>query len=323
MYRNTNDYKFAREKREKKRSTKPFIAVGLVVVVTIMLLNTSPDDTATDVQSVVTNAAQNPVAVEDHPLQSVSFPDEGKYAVGTLFEGVIKADELDKAIPIASITKVITSLVVLDAAPIDNGQGDIIELQQKDENYYWDYAAMLGTITDVTAGETMTQYDMLQTMLLASSNNISDTIVDHYFGSVDEYVDAANAYLLREGFSKTRVVDATGFKPGSVSTPEELIKLGQLGLRNDTIAEIVKKKKASIPIAGEIPNYNVLIDEPNVTGLKPGFTDEAGSTLLFSADIPFRNGESKTVIGVVLAHQQKPRFYADAVDLLDQMRAQY
>ena len=327
MYRNTNDYNFARQKREKKTSKTRYI-VALAVFCAVILGFTSRGGEETQ-----NNVASNPVVasemttintIEDHPLQNVQFPGDGTYAVGTLFEGTVKTNQNEDPVPMASITKVITALVVLDKAPLQLGeQGDSITLQAKDEDYYWNYAAVQGTITGVTAGLEMSQYDILQTMLLASSNNMSDTIADHYFGSVEAYVEAANAYLLREGFNNTQVVDATGFAPGSVSTPSELIKLGQLALRNPVIAEISKKQESFVPVAGGVPNYNVLIDEPNVTGLKPGFTDEAGSTLLFSADFPLPNGDTKTVLGVVVGHQNKPRFYLDTVSVLDQMRSLY
>ncbi len=329
MYRNTNDYSFARKKREKKRHRKRLFVVAVLAVIGglfVFMQSDSNEQVATiQTEDIIPQPLGEYIqnVDEPHPLQQVEFPEEGVYAVGSLYEGTIKTNESPEPIPMASITKVITALVVLDKAPITPGeQGDTITLEQKDEDYYWKYASLLGTITDVTAGEQMSQYDILQTMLLASSNNMSDTLVDHYFGSVDAYVEQANAYLLREGFSKTTVVDATGFEPGSVSTPSELIHVGQLALRNPIIAEIARKKEASMPIAGTVPNYNVLIDEPHVTGLKPGFTDEAGSTLLFSADVPVNDG-TKSVIAVAMNHQKKLTFYQDTKSILDQMRSIY
>ena len=259
-----------------------------------------------------------------HPLSTVSLPNDSQAAVGTLFEGLVATNETGDPVPIASITKVLTTLVVLEKAPLKPGeQGDSITLTQKDVDYYQKYIGIGGTVTNVVAGESMTQYQVLQTMLLASSNNMSDTIVEHYFGSVDEYLKQANIYLKENDLQNTKIADATGFSPESVSTPSDVLTFSQLALQNPVIKEIAAQKSANVPVAGEILNYNPLINEPNVTGLKPGFTDEAGATLVFSADVPLENGETKSVIGVVLGGHDASTYFTNLRDLLEQMRQKY
>ena len=228
-------------------------------------------------------------------------PSEGQFAVANLVDGIEVNYENEQLAPIASLTKLITALAVLEKAPLSLGeQGDVITLEAKDEQYYWDYASIEGTVTAVSAGLQMTQYEALQTMLLASSNNMSDTLVDFYFDSKEEYLDYANKYLEEMGLIYTNVADTTGFSPESVSTPSELLLIGKKALDNPVIAEIVAQKEATVSVAGEIPNYNALIELPYVTGLKPGLTDEAGYCLLYSMDVPNSSGEIVTVIGVVL-----------------------
>lgn len=269
--------------------------------------------------TVDTQSAQTTDEPAPHPLDALKLPSGVDSAVGTKERGVVSATEPNSPIPMASITKVVTALVILEKAPLELGeQGDSIELQQKDEDYYWQYAALEGTLTPVTAGYSMSQYEMLQTILLPSSNNIADTLTDYYFGGRDGFLHAAQSYLEREGLSDTRVVDATGFSPESVSTPKDLIRLGQLALQNDVIAEIVAQENASVSVAGTIPNYNSLITEPYVTGIKPGFTEEAGSCLLISADIPKASGGIETIIAVVMGAQDRTVFHAATSSILDQ-----
>jgi D-alanyl-D-alanine carboxypeptidase (penicillin-binding protein 5/6) len=233
-------------------------------------------------------------------FENIAPPVEGQFAIANLVDG-IDANYVDEQLaPIASLTKLITALAVLDKAPIEPGaQGDELTLTAQDEQYYWDYVAVGGTVTPVTAGLQMTQYEALQTMLLASSNNMSDTLVDKYFESKEEYVNYANNVINNLGLTYTKVVDTTGFAPENVSTPTELLLIGKKSLENPVIAEIVAQKEATVSVAGGIPNYNALIDLPYVTGLKPGLTDEAGYCLLFSMDVPNSAGELVTTIGVV------------------------
>jgi D-alanyl-D-alanine carboxypeptidase (penicillin-binding protein 5/6) len=254
-------------------------------------------DNSTEQNVVAAEAIKEPI----YNFDSIMGPSEGQFAIANLVDGIEVNYENEQLAPIASLTKLITALAVLEKAPINLGeQGDVITLEAKDEQYYWDYANIGGTVTPVTAGLQMTQYEALQTMLLASSNNMSDTIVDFYFDSKEEYLDYANKYLEEMGLIYTSVADTTGFSPESVSTPSELLLIGEKSLENPVIAEVAAQKEATVSVAGKIPNYNALIDLPYVTGLKPGLTDEAGYCLLYSMDVPNSSGEIVTVIGVVL-----------------------
>ncbi len=65
----------------------------------------------------------------------------------------------------------------------------------------------------------------MRAVLLASSNNHADTLVRWAFGGVEPYVEAANAWLAEQGFTATRVADATGLSGDNVGTAEELARL--------------------------------------------------------------------------------------------------
>jgi D-alanyl-D-alanine carboxypeptidase (penicillin-binding protein 5/6) len=254
-------------------------------------------------------------------LSDLVLPKDGHAAIGTLELGTILTTANERQVPIASITKLITALVTLDKQPLIIGeQGKVMTLTDLDEQYYWDYVAMQGTITPITAGYTMTQYEVLQAMLLASSNNMADTIVDNYFISKQEYLDYANDYLQRVGLNNTQVADTTGFSPDSKSTPSDLIKLAQLALKNPVIREIVAQPEATISVAGSIPNYNPLINDTGVIGLKPGATDEAGYTLLFAAELPTSAGTTETFIGVTLGFQDRQEYIQTARNMIEDAR---
>ena len=311
----------ARKKKNNHRS-KIILAVlfvGLFGVVSTILKSDEKD--SSDVLSSKTeNTLQSETKI-DSPLQNVELPIVGQTAIGTLDQGVIKHSDNEVQAPIASITKVITALVLLERKPLQLGEaGDTITLNEKDLQYFNDYYAKLGTVTTVTVGGTMSQYEALEAMLLPSSNNMSDTMIDRYFTSMEDYLLYANDYLQRNGLNNTVVADASGFSPGSKSTPSDLIKLGQLALNNPVIREIVAKPFTTISVGGDIPNYNQLINEPDIIGIKPGTTDEAGYCLLFAANLPDANGNTVSVITATIGHPDRPQYIETILKLHNDTR---
>jgi D-alanyl-D-alanine carboxypeptidase (penicillin-binding protein 5/6) len=320
------------KKHVRKRSLRmPFqvlLLASVVFGVGWFTLYHEPSQTDQDNQSILGSAVQTvePATAQNtatYELTNMPFPSEGQGAIGTLQDGALLASTNEEAQPMASITKLITALAILEKAPLLPGEnGDTIMLTAQDEQYYWDYVAIGGTVTDVSAGLEISQYDVLQAMLLPSSNNMADTIVDYYFSSREEYLDFTNKLLQEYGLTKTTVADASGFSPNNISTPSELISIGQKALQNPVIAEIVAKPKSSIAIAGEIPNYNALIEEEGITGIKPGFTDEAGRCLLFSSDITDASGDAVTVIGVIMGVDSYEVYVNSALSMLDEAKKQ-
>ncbi len=325
-------YHYKKAKHSFKSKHVVFIAIALLLFSPALLgLLTSNDtrDTMTnsDFSKELLQQEKESTAVDTDPriansvLQNIVLPVAGQSAMGTLELGPIKVSDNETQAPIASITKIITSLVILEKRPISLGeQGDTITLTAQDEQYYYDYLALEGTLTPVTAGLTMSQYEALQAMLLPSSNNMADTLVDQYFSSKEEYLTFANQYLDEKGLSDTQVADTTGFSPESRSTPSDLIKLGQLALENAVIKQIVAQPTAIISVAGEIPNYNPLIEDPDIIGIKPGATDEAGYTLLFAANLPKKSGEIETVIAVTLGQQDRAEYVQSARSMIAEAR---
>lgn len=303
QYSRLHSLQSPKRKRRKKFLSRKLAAAASIffaIIFVIAFLNRTPQPVSDSPDGKV--AA---VAIEAPPskydLSAVPLPQSGQGAIAVSEDTLNIHHNGNSVWPMASITKVITSLAILQKSPLEPGQtGETITLNQKDEEYYWEYAAKQGTITPVTAGYDMNVYEVLQTMLLASSNNMTDSLVDRYFSSHEEYISFANEMLKSFGLTHTKVADASGFSPDSVSTPSEMIKVGQIALKNPVIAEIVKQSEASPREAGRIPNYNAIINQPGVTGIKPGMTDQSGHNLLFSFDAHNKAGEPVTVIGVVM-----------------------
>lgn len=238
-----------------------------------------------------------PVAAAPQPLNLPAF---GSYAVGAVgFEGLLVAGDDAASVPIASIVKVITALVVLEAHPIAAGEGGPeIAYTEADVDIYWDMVAQNGSVVPVVAGSTLTLRESLEAMMLPSGNNYAISIANWAFGSEVALAERANAWLAEHGLAATHVVDASGLSLENVSTAGDLVKLGELALTDPVLAEIVATPAVDIPELGQLKNSNKLLGTHGVDGIKTGTTD-AAANLLFSADMPV-GSSSVTVVGVLL-----------------------
>jgi D-alanyl-D-alanine carboxypeptidase (penicillin-binding protein 5/6) len=223
--------------------------------------------------------------------------------------------------PIASIAKVITSLAILEKHPLQPGEeGPQIPITEQDEQSYRDYVARNGTVVLVKAGTSVSLHQALQAMLMPSANNFADTTATWAFGSLQDYSKYANDMVKRLGLKDTVVgPDGSGLNPNTKSTASDLVKIGELALKNPVIADIVSSKFAYIPVAGSIPNYNSLVDSNGFSGIKPGDSIEAGNTLLFSVKQTVK-GKNVNVIGAILGSEGYKASNIGAVQIVESIK---
>lgn len=259
-------------------------------------------------------SAPAPIA---QPAQPLALPAFGEYAVGAVgFDATLAASEAQAPMAIASIAKVVTALVVLDANPIAEGDGGpAISYTDADVGIYWDMVAQNGSVAPVAAGTTLTLKESLEAMLLPSGNNYAISIANWAFGSEAAYVDAATAWLAEHGFAETTVADASGLSLANVATPGDLVRLGQLALTEPALADIVAKQTVDLPGVGRVENSNKLLGSHGVDGIKTGTTDDAAN-LLFSADYQVGGG-TVTVVGVMLGADTHAQLREAIAALLD------
>ncbi|THG33139.1 D-alanyl-D-alanine carboxypeptidase family protein [Naasia lichenicola] len=258
-----------------------------------------------------------PVLPAVDPVVSPVWPSFGRGAIGaTGFDGVLASSGDQSAFPIASITKVVTAMVVLDAHPLAEGEdGPEIEFTSADVEILDEVLAQDGSWQAVEPGVVMSQREVMETMLIPSANNYAESLAVWAYGSVDAYLAAARAWLDGHGLTDTTVVDTNGLNAGDTSTPANLVALGQLALAQPAIAAIVVKQSAEEPYVGEIDNTNGLLGTSGIDGIKTGTTDEAGACLLFSTDVVV-GAQSITVVGVILGAEDHDVLDAAVLDLL-------
>jgi D-alanyl-D-alanine carboxypeptidase (penicillin-binding protein 5/6) len=259
-------------------------------------------------------AAPAPVS---QPAQPLALPGFGEYAVGAVgFDGVLAASDAQEPMAIASIAKVVTALVVLDANPVAAGEGGPeIAYTDADIEIYWDMVAQNGSVAPVAAGTSLTLVESLEAMLLPSGNNYAISIANWAFGSEAAYTERANAWLAERGLTGITIADASGLSLANVGTPGDLVKLGELAIAEPALAAIVSQQAVDLPGVGRVENSNKLLGTHGVDGIKTGTTDDAAN-LLFSADYQV-GGSTVTVVGVMLGAGTHPQLREAIAALLD------
>lgn len=231
---------------------------------------------------------------------TITWPDYGQAAIGASRLGVLETHGPQTAVPSASVAKVMTALAVLQKKPLKLGeQGPILTLSATDTALYSSYVLKNGSVVPVTVGERISEYQVLQAMLLPSANNMADSLAIWAFGSLDNYTAFANQYAKQLGLTSTHIADASGFSAATVTTSSDLVKLGLIAMQTPTLAEIVGQSQADITGAGTVKNVNLLLGQSGIVGIKTGNTDEAGGVYLSAAKTTI-NGTPVTLVAAVM-----------------------
>lgn len=244
-----------------------------------------------------------PVHAEAYAAKQLDldWPAFGQSAIATANQGILAIHGPQTPMATASIAKVITALLVLQKYPLQPGQtGPTLTLTTADVNLYADYLAKDGSVVAVQAGEQLTEYQLLEGILLPSANNLADSAAIWAYGSLEAYHEAANQYLATHGLTDTvTAVDASGYDGATTSTSSDLARLGQLALAEPVVAEIVAKPSAYLPTNGTVYNYNTVLGEQGIIGIKTGNNDQDLGAFLFAAQLPV-GSKTVTVTGAIM-----------------------
>jgi len=220
--------------------------------------------------------------------------------VGVQSLGLIASSGNEQAIPAASVTKVMTALVVLEDKPLKvNETGPTITLTDADVQLYQADVANKESVALVQSGEQITELEALQGMLIPSANNLAETLARWDAGSIDAFVAKMNARALSLQLSHTTFADTSGANPGSVSTPSDLMALGVVAMKQEVFAQVVGMGQAQLPVAGIVYNVDSVLGQSGIVGIKTGSGLSTGANFLFAATVPV-DGQQITVYGCVM-----------------------
>lgn len=220
--------------------------------------------------AVAPTVAPVEVAPVTAPPSAPVWPEQGSAAVGV--DGISSpAASTAAASSMASITKVVTVLMALEELPLAPGeQGRDFAFTFEDRAEYWDYLARGESALDVPVGESLTQYQLLQGILMGSAGNYTQRLADELWPGDRVFAAAAAAWLDRHGLRDITVVEPTGIEEANEAAPAALLPLADLALAHPVVAEIVRTRSVLLPGAGEIENTNSLLADPSMLGVKTG-----------------------------------------------------
>jgi D-alanyl-D-alanine carboxypeptidase (penicillin-binding protein 5/6) len=177
-----------------------------------------------------------------------------------------------------------TAYVILHDHPLsEDGSGPDITVQPSEAAAYPSQARDGDSLVPVAAGETLTERQALEALLVPSADNVAWILARWDAGSQAAFVARMNATARRLGMTGTSYTDPAGLDRSTVSTAADQVRLGMAAMRVPALAAIVAMPTAFIPVAGVVRNYNTLLGEDGIAGLKTGSTQAAGGCVLIAA----------------------------------------
>ena len=195
---------------------------------------------------------------------------------------ILYAKNVEWVVPIASITKLMTALVVLDSGlPLD----EPIKISKDDRD------GLKGTRSRLTVGMSVSREDLLRIALMASENRAAAALSRAYPGGTDAFVAAMNRKAAELGMWRSRFVDGTGLSSGNVSNAQDLARLVGAAYRHPLIREYTTDSEYTVRLANgrkmQFTNSNRLVRNSgwDIGLSKTGYISEAGRCLVMQAHI--------------------------------------
>jgi D-alanyl-D-alanine endopeptidase (penicillin-binding protein 7) len=216
---------------------------------------------------------------------------------------VLYARRSDVALPIASITKLMTALVVMEAGqPLD----EMLAVTEDDRSFG------KGSFSRLSPGTAFSRGELMHLALMASENRAAHALGRNYPGGVEACVIAMNAKARELGMTSAHFVEPTGLSDENVASPEDLAKLVMAAAKVAAIREYSTDSDFTVRIGRHMVRYrntDSLVSKPdwNIVVQKTGYIHEAGRCLVMQTVI-----EDRPVVIVLLNSSGKRTRVADA-----------
>ena len=194
-----------------------------------------------------------------------------------------------RRLPPASLTKIMTALVALEAAPLQ----EVVKIDAR--------ALSHRSSLHFQSGEEYLLRDLVTAMLVTSANDACEAVAWHVGGGGDQFVTMMNERARTLGLVNTHFVNACGFDaPDHYSSAADLAKLTERALQVPAISMIVRTVVRDITsMDGKrqvfLRSTNELLRDPDVNGVKTGYTSKAGRCLIASM---FKDGHRLVLVGL-------------------------
>jgi serine-type D-Ala-D-Ala carboxypeptidase (penicillin-binding protein 5/6) len=194
-----------------------------------------------------------------------------------------------RRLPPASLTKIMTALIALESAPLQ----EVVKIHPRAVVHHSSY--------HFSAEERFLLRDLVTAMLVASANDACEAVAWHIGGDDKRFVAMMNERAVRLGLKSTHFANPCGFDaPGHYSTAADLAKLTEQALQQPFFSMMVRTLVRDIATVDgarkmSLHSTNELLVDPDVNGVKTGYTSKAGRCLIASM---FKDGHRLLLVGL-------------------------
>jgi serine-type D-Ala-D-Ala carboxypeptidase (penicillin-binding protein 5/6) len=219
---------------------------------------------------------------------------------------VLAARDAEGRRAVASTVKILTALTVLERAELD----DVVTVGDEVEG-------LVGASVGLQPGDEWTVDQLLQGLLVRSGNDAAEALAAHVGDDTDGFVELmledAAVVGLPTGAGEVELRSPSGLGDTNRLSATDLAVLGRVALADPDLRPVLGLEEVTLPRVGTDENRNLLLSSyPGATGIKTGFTEAAGNSLVGSA----QRGDRELVV-VVLGGGEDPERFVDAAALLD------
>lgn len=268
------------------------IAAGLIVAMQVPLLHRASDFTMT----------MRPVDAATRVATPLVWPSTGSAALYIPSIGVTKSWN-DHVVPIASLTKMMTAYVTLQALPLAPGQiGPCVTVTPADVTTFAQMNSTDQSSALVAVGEQLCESVLLSGMLVHSAGNYAMILSSMVSPSSSAFVDRMNSTAASLGLTSTHYADESGYSAASVSTALDQAHLAAILMRSPIVRAIVAQPSVTLPVAGTLNSFTPLVGLDNVIGVKSGRTDAAGGCDVMAMTFQ-QDGQQRLIYSVILGQR--------------------
>jgi D-alanyl-D-alanine carboxypeptidase (penicillin-binding protein 5/6) len=300
-------------------------AIGAVLLLIIEIAILTPVLTYTSVGTRITQAIPvPPTATPVLSLKAQGTPPrlqaQAAYLIDADTGQALVNIQGTQRLPMASTTKIMTAILTIETANLNQ----IVTIKQDAID---EVKNNQGSTADLVVGDKIRLRDLLYGLMLPSGDDAAIAIADAVGGTSDNFVQMMNLFAKQHDLTQTHYINPDGLTyfnaqnqpdPNHYTTAADLVHLTSYALANPIFAQLVETQQYVLSSTSDHHKYvwdttdTLLSTYPGATGVKTGFTDEAGYCLVFAAT----NG-AHHLIGALLHEPDDNQRFVDASALLD------
>jgi len=232
---------------------------------------------------------------------AIHWPTGGESALAVSGIGEIGHAGSETPLPIASVAKIMTALLVLEKHPLRaDSNGPVVTISASDVATYQQDVLQGQSTAKVAVGEQLSERQLLEALMLPSANNLALVLAQWTAGSTQDFIQMMNKKAQALGMIHTVYTDPSGLLHSTVSTAEDQLKVAAAAMKIPAFRQIVRMPQATLPIAGTVYNVDYALGTDGIIGVKTGSTPHDGGSFVFAAYKTI-DGQRVLILGSVLA----------------------